>query len=80
MASALDLPHLVPQFPAEIWTIVFGNLDLTDQELVHLWLDYRLVSKLFKEEVEHLFAKNFIPKTSLLISSGSSLHIGRSQS
>ena len=83
MASAVDFPHFVPQFPAEIWRIVFGNLDQTNQDLVHLWLDYRLVSKLFKEEVEYLFAKKYISKTSLFISSGgsgSSLYIDRSQS
>ena len=82
MASAVDLPHIVPQFPTEIWRIVFGNLDPTNQDLVHLWLDYRLVSKLFKEEIEYLFAKKFIPKTSLLISSGgsgSSLYTGKSR-
>ena len=74
MASAVDLSHFIPQLPVEIWRIVFGNLDLTDQDLVYLWLDYRLVSRLFKEEVEHIFAKEFISKTSLLISSGSSLY------
>ena len=72
MASVVDLPHFVPQLPAEIWRIVFANLDPTAQDLVRLWLNYRLVSKLFKEEVEHLFAKKFIPNTSLLISSGTS--------
>ena len=80
MAFAVRLPHSVPQLPAEIWRIIFGNLDPTDQDLVHLWLNYRLVSKLFKEEVEHLFAKNFVSETSLLISSGSSLYINRSWS
>ena len=80
MASTVNLPNLVPQFPAEIWGIVFSNLDPTDQELVHLWLDYRFVSKLFKEEIEHLFAKKIIQKTSLLIGSGRSLYIHRSRS
>lgn len=80
MASAEVVPHLGPQLPTEIWRIVFGNLDPTDQDLVHLWLDCRLVSKLFKEEVEHLFATNFMSKTSLLISSSSSLSIDRSRS
>ena len=79
MASAVKLPHCVPQLPAEIWRIVFDNLDSADQDLIHLWLDCRLVSKAFKEEVEHIFAKRFISKTSLLISSGSSLHMDRSQ-
>lgn len=77
MASAMNLLHLVPQLPAEIWRIVFDNLDHTDQDLMHMWLDYRLVSKPFKEEVEHIFAKRLISKTSLLISSGSSLYIDR---
>lgn len=80
MASAEDVPHLGPQLPTEIWRIVFGNLDPTDQDLVHLWLDCRLVSKLFKEEVEHIFATDLISKTSLLISSSSSLSIDRSRS
>ena len=80
MASAVHLPYSVPQLPAEIWRIVFGNLELTDQDLVHLWLSYRLVSRLFKEEVEHIFTKRFMLKTSLLITSGSSLYINRSRS
>ena len=76
----MDLPRYVPRLPAEIWKIIFSSLDFTDQDLVHLWLNYRLVSRLFKEEVEHVFAKRFISKTSLLISSGSSLYINRSWS
>ena len=78
MASPVHLPHFLPQLPAEIWSIIFANLDLTDQDLVHLWLNYRLVSRLFKEQVEHIFAQKFVPKTSLLISSGISLYVDRS--
>ena len=65
----------IPQLPAELWRMVFGNFGTADEDLIHLWLDYRHVSKLFKNEVEHIFATNYVPKTSLWVGNGGSLQI-----
>ena len=70
MASATDLSIRVPQLPAEIWRVIFGNFNTTEEDLAHLWLECRLVSRLFKEETEHMVAHKFVPKISILISSG----------
>lgn len=70
-----------PQLPAEIWRMVFSNFDTTYQGIVQLWLNYRSVSKLFKEEAEHFLAHKFVPKSSLYISNGRwSIHIDRRRS
>ena len=63
----------VPRLPAEIWKIVFANFDTADEDLVQVWLSYRHVSKLFKEEAEHVFGKDVISKTSMWISNGDCL-------
>lgn len=79
MASAeADPPHLIPHLPPEILRLVFSNLNRTSLDLVTLWLNCRLVSKPFKAEAEHIFATNFLSKTSLLISSRSSLSLSLS--
>lgn len=56
--------------------MVFSNFDTTYQDIVQLWLNYRYVSKMFKEEAEHIFTNKFVPKTSLFISNSRwSIHI-----
>lgn len=71
----MSSPLESPQLPAEVWSMVFGSFGTADEELIHLWLDCRHVSKLFKKEVEHVFAAKHVPKTSLWVGNGGSLQI-----
>lgn len=50
--------------PADVWRIVFSDLE-EDHDLTHLWIECRNVSKLFRDEVEHVFKTKQLPKTSI---------------
>ena len=78
MTSAIP-PSCVPQLPAEMWRMVLGNFGTTDEDLIHLWLTCRHVSRLLKLEVEYIFATKHVPKTSLWVGNGASLQTDRSR-
>ena len=60
-----------PVFPLEIWPLVFGNFRWIE-DLVHLWTEGRRVSKHFKYDVEHVFVKKHLTKTTLMFQIGQS--------
>jgi hypothetical protein len=59
----------MPVLPADVWRIVFSVFK-EDHDLAHLWTGCRNVSKLFIDEVEHVFKTKHLPKTSIAFDLG----------
>ena len=61
--------RVMPVLPADVWRIVFSDFE-EDHDLTHLWIECRNVSKLFRDEVEHVFKTKHLPKISIAFDLG----------
>lgn len=60
---------VVPVFPPEIWLMVFSHLH-KHRDLLHLWTRCRLVSKMFRNEIEQICISKHLPKTEVVFHLG----------